>query len=289
MTRKPTGALCAAALCLAATGAQAVTLVGLTSANELVHLNTAALGGEARTAITGLAAGERLVGIDTRPRNGLLYGVSTQNRLYTLDEASGAASLVAALGSNIVMPGLGYGIDFNPVADAGTGASLRFTSSAGHNYAINANTGAVTVATALAGSFSGVSYSNSRPLQAGAPASTALYYIDSSTDTLSRATAAFNNPTLTAVGALGVDVLKANGFEVLANGQAFAALNVDDGSLDTGLYSIDLMSGAAQLVGRYNGTLAGLTVSAVPEPASTALLLAGLLGVAGVLRRRRAG
>lgn len=286
MTLKPLGALCAA-LCLGAPGAQAITLVGLTSADELVRINPAAVGGEARTAITGLAAGERLVGIDTRPRNGLLYGVSTQNRLYTLDETTGAASLVATLNTAIVIPGLGYGIDFNPVADAGSGASLRFTSSAGQNYAINANTGAVTTATPLAGSFSGVSYSNSTPMQAAAPASTALYYIDSTSDTLSVATAAFNNPTLTAVGALGVDVLKANGFEVLANGQAFAALNVDDGNLDTGLYSINLMTGAAQLVGRYNGTLAGLTVSAVPEPGTTALLLAGLLGVAAVARRRR--
>ena len=85
-----------------------------------------------------------------------------------------------------------------------------------------------------------------------------------------------------------MDVLKANGFEILANGEAYAALNVDAGtSLATGLYSINLGTGAATLVGTYNGTLSGLTVSAVPEPATYGMMGLGLLGMA-FMRRRRA-
>jgi len=96
-----------------------------------------------------------------------------------------------------------------------------------------------------------------------------------------------NSPTITTVGALGVDVLKANGFEVLANGTACAALNTDDGSsLVTGIYTINLGTGAATLVGNYNGTLSGLTVSAVPEPQTYALMLAGLLAIGSLARRR---
>jgi hypothetical protein len=121
-----------------------------------------------------------------------------------------------------------------------------------------------------------------------APGSTALYYIDSSTDMLAMASSAFNTPTITTVGSLGVDSLKANGFEILGNGQAYAALNVDDSSLATGIYSINLGTGAATLIGTYNGTLSGLTVSAVPEPGTYAMMGLGLLGLS-LLRRRRQG
>jgi len=280
-------ALCAAATALTTLSAQAVTLVGITSANEVVRFDTNPAVAESRVAITGLAAaGERLVGIDTRPSNGMIYGVSTASKLYTLDEMTGAASFVADLNNPVVSAAKGYGIDFNPVADYNGGTSLRLVSSTGDNYAINANNGGVTVATSIAAGYSGVAYSNSMVKMPPAPASTTLYYLNSGSDMLAKATTGFNNPTITQVGPLGVDVLKANGFEVLGNGMAFAALTVDDASLSTGIFSIDLMTGAATMLRPYNGTLSGLTVSAVPEPTSVALLLAGLAGVGFIARRR---
>jgi hypothetical protein len=289
MSRLALSALAGAVFALTAASAQAVTLVGLTSASEIVRFDPLAPDAGTRTAITGLADGERLVGIDTRPSNGLIYGVSTAQKIYTIDEMTGMASLVANLDVGVINASRGYGIDFNPVADYGGAASLRLVSTTGENFAVNASTGVVgNIGSNIGPGYSAVSYTNSVLLMPPAPASTALYYIDSNTDMLRMAATAFNAPVIMDVGALGVDVLKANGFEVLANGMAYAALTMDDVSLATGIFGINLATGAATMLAGYDGTLSGLTVSAVPEPGTTALLLAGLGVVALRARRRKA-
>ncbi len=280
-----------AALGAFSASAGAVNLLGITSANELSRLDTGNLAAASRVAISGLDAGDRFVGIDLRPADNKVYGITLSNRIYTVDAASGATSFVANLSAPVVDPTLGYGIDFNPSADFAGASSLRFTSSAGSNFAINPMTGVVGNAMSNIGAGNtAVAYSNAAILPTMAPASTQLYYLNSDTDTLSVALTGFNSPTITPIGPLGVDVLKANGFELLANGQAFAALNVDGGtSLVTGIYGIDLATGAATLIGDYNGTLSGLTLAPVPEPASVAMMVAGLATLGFVGRRRRRG
>lgn len=288
MTFSPLRTGLAAALSLACFVSQAATLVGLNSQNQLTRIDTANVAGAMNMDITGLAMGDRLVGIDLRPKDGMIYGVSLSNNLYTINEMTGAASFEAALSMPVIQAGLGYGIDFNPVADFNNAASLRLVSSAGSNFAINVATGVVgNSANTIAAGFSGVAYTNSMTMPTMAPASTALYYIDTASDTLAMAPGAFNMPTITTVGALGMDVLKANGFEITGNGMAYAALTMDDASLTTGIYSVNLMTGAATLMGNYNGTLSGLTVSAVPEPSTYAMMGLGLLGVGLLARRRR--
>ncbi len=277
----------ATTLALAASTAGAQALVGLTSGNQITRFDAATPGSATSVTISGLAAGDRFVGLDLRPSNNTIYGITTSNQIYTVDEFTGAATFVAALSAPLMSGNAGWGLDFNPVADFAGAASLRVVSSAGANLAVNVNTGAVgNAASNIGAGYTGAAYTNSSP--AGAPASTALYYINSDTSTLHFAASAFNAPTISTVGALGVNVVGANGFEILPNGMAFAALNLDNSSsLATGIYSISLATGAATLLGTYNGTLSGLTVSAVPEPGTYGLLGAGLGVVLLMARRRR--
>ncbi len=192
-----------------------------------------------------------------------------------------------------MQPNLGYGIDFNPNADY-NGWQLAAPGQLGwqqlrHQRRHRCRRQQRGCRHDRPG-FTAVAYTNSAVTNsalASAP-STSLYYIDSNSDSLKFAASGFNSPTITTVGALNVDVLKANGFDIAADGMGYAALNVDDGtSLATGIYSINLGNGNATLLGTYNGTLSGLTVSAVPEPQTVAMMLAGLLAVGALARRRR--
>lgn len=284
-------AAAAALATAAALPAHALTIVGLTSTNALVQFDSAApIDASMPSTITGLqAAGERILAIDLRPTTGLLYGVSSASKVYTLS-MSGAASFVGALSQPLA--GNAVGLDFNPVADLSGASSLRVISSSGQNFAFNVDTAATTVATPVAPSLSSVAYANNdRDPATG----TALYYIDTGADRLRLATTAFNNPVITDVGPLGVDATGVSGFDIAGASAGYAAFT----DADTGksmLYRIDLATGAATGLGAFGiggdaavaPPLLGLTVSAVPEPSTYALMLAGFGAVALVARRRRA-
>jgi len=118
------------------------TLYGLTTTNRIVTFTTGfSVLATNSVAVSGLAAGEQLIGIDRRPRTGELYGVGksgSAGRLYTINPATGVASFVAGLvaaptaaaprGGPVALSGTEFGFDFNPMADA-----LRITSDTGQN------------------------------------------------------------------------------------------------------------------------------------------------------------
>jgi hypothetical protein len=78
--------------------AQSATIYGVTTGNQLVRFNAASPGTLTNVgAITGLQAGEQILGIDFRPATGQLFGLGSTSRLYVIDKTTGAAAAVGAL------------------------------------------------------------------------------------------------------------------------------------------------------------------------------------------------
>lgn len=221
------------------TNAFAATLYGVNTANELVRFNSASPGTVVTVGtITGMQTGESVVGIDFRPATGELYVLGSNSRLYILNRNTAAATFVATL--SVALSGVSFGMDFNPVPDR-----LRVVSNTGQNLRINVNDG-VTIADG--------------PLNPGTPnvtaaaytnnfngaTTTTLYVIDTNSDTLFIQNPP-NNGTLVSVGPLGVNATDSNGFDIDSGENiAYAVLTVGG---STGLYTINLSSGAATLLG----------------------------------------
>jgi hypothetical protein len=252
--------------------APASVLYGLTATNQLVRFDSAAPGTIQNTAVvTGLQTGESLLGIDFRPATGQLYGLGSTGTVYTLHPLTGAATPVGAGG--LALTGTSFGFDFNPVPDR-----IRVVSDADQNLRLNPNTGG------LAGTDTNLAYATgdanagADPNVVGAAydrnysgtAATTLYGIDSNLDVLVRQGSVNGTPTspntgqLTTVGALGVNTTDQVGFDIAAGGgTAFAALQVGGVS---GLYTINLNTGVATLVGAIgSGTPAITGLAVVPD------------------------
>jgi len=239
------------------TGAPAgLTAIGLTVNNQLVTFNTARPNTILATvSITGLAAGENVLGIDFRPATGQLFALGSTSRLYTINPSNGLASAVGTAGA-FTLSGTDFGFDFNPTVDR-----LRVVSNTGQNLRLNPNDGSLTATDGTLNpgtpQVTAAAYTNSF---AGTTATT-LYDIDSGSDTLF-----IQNPpnagTLVPVGALGVNVTAANGFDIApGSNTALAALQID-GETTSKLFSIDLSTGAASLIAPIGGgtLLRGLAI-----------------------------
>jgi len=244
----------------------------LTASNRLASVNRDAPGTVRTTvAVTGLQSGENLMGIDVRPADGLLYGVGSTGRIYTIDPASGAATLKSRLMADAAdttapftaLAGTEFGVDFNPVADR-----LRVVGNTGQNLRINVDNGATTTdgdinGGATNGAITAAAYTNSF----AGTASTTLYVLDSASDTMYVQNPP-NNGTLASPIALGVDAGATNGFDIDArSNMGYAVLSV--GGVRN-LYSVNLAATAAPLtaVGALGLTedIRGIALRAVAAP-----------------------
>ena len=217
-------------------------------------------------AVSGLLPTEKLVGLDVRPADGLLYALSNQARLYTLNAATGVATFKAALAAATgddnpytALTGSQFGVDFNPVADR-----LRVVSDTGLNLRIDVTTGATITDGVVNGAAAAITASAYTNAVAGTT-STQLYGLDAAAGQVYLQDPP-NNGTLTAPMALGGSFAGANGFDIDArNNTAYAALT-SAGS--TALYTVPLTAGStATRIGTI-GTGEALTGMALIQPAT---------------------
>lgn len=239
-----------------------VRLIGLSGDNTLLVFD-AGRPAEVRTVKVGRVGGT-LLGIDFRPADGRLYGLTSANNLYALDPATGAASLV----STLTVPfdgGVRSGLDFNPQSDR-----LRLVGSNGQNLRVHPDLGASASDGALAyargdrhfgrkPAVTACAYTSS---VARAP-STRTFDIDPALDVLVLQEPP-NDGLLKTVGPLGVDFGVVGGFDILTD-----AAGRDHGFAVSGqtLYRVDLATGAAAPLGTIGGgrpPLIGLAAASGP-------------------------
>jgi hypothetical protein len=230
----------------------APVVYGLTSDGRIVSFKASTPNTlDTNVAITGLTGSERLLGFDVRPKDGLLYGLSSTGRIVTIDPATGAVTAKATLTadtsdrsspySNLI--GTGFAVDFNPVADR-----LRVISDSGQNLRINVDNGATTTDAAVNSTgVTAAAYTNS---YVGAT-STVLYDINTAGGNLVMQNPP-NDGILVNVGSLGANAVGDVAMDIAGggNGLVLAALrsSINGASL---LYRVDLATGAAVPV---NGT-----------------------------------
>ncbi|WP_354700981.1 hypothetical protein DSM112329_01275 [Paraconexibacter sp. AEG42_29] len=251
-----------------AAGASAATLTGVDTSNRLLTFSSSSPKKIAKTtAISGLTAGDRIVGLDRRPANSSLYAIGSSSTIYRVDITTGKATVVGSGPLATKLFGTGFGWDFNPTVDR-----IRLTSNFTQNLRLHPDTGAVAATDkslnyatgdANAGKVAtvvGSAYTNN---VMGAT-TTQLLNIDSTTDSLVLQDPP-NDGGLKTIGTLGAgDVTNPVAFDISAAGEAFATLKVKR-RVGTLLYRVNVTTGKATKIGRIGATgaprtLVGLTV-----------------------------
>jgi hypothetical protein len=243
----------------AASAADAATLVALTADNALVSFDSETRRAAAPVRITG--ADGRLLGIDQRPQDGKLYGVTESGQIVTLDPASGRATQVSRLNMPFESGGRAI-VDFNPAANR-----LRLMGMSGVNFRVNVENGQVVRdgqqkyqdGSPQAGTMpriTGAAYTNSVAPPAGAPAAgqpgaptTALYTIDTLLGSFNLQ-APPNDGVQQVKGMFGMAMPVAAPFDILTDAQGGNMGYVLTGGT---LHGIDLSNGRLTAMGMVSG------------------------------------
>lgn len=231
---------------VAVSAVQAETVAALVGDDQIAIVDTGAKKVEKTWKIAGISG--KVLGIDVRPADGMLYAVLDDGSVVTVDTATGKATLKAKLDSRL-NGGVMATVDFNPVADR-----LRIIGSDGMNLRANVDDGKVTRDGNL--KFAGTdSMKDKTPtVIAGAYTNavkgakeTALYDIDASGAVLKQVPP--NDGVLNTVGMLGM----------AGKGAAFDIVTAADGTNaawlmagDT-LYKVDLATGKGMAAARIEG------------------------------------
>ena len=265
------------ALLVLAAPAQASIFYAVDELDNLITFSSKAPGTTlASVAITGLS-GSAILAMDYRVRDGRIYALSDDSRLFTINRTTGAATLFDTL----ALSGSNFAFDFNP-----TNANLRIVSNNNSNYVRNFTTNALVTGTNVAygpGPLSGVdpditagayTFNDNNPTTP-----TTLFVIDSRNDVLATQNAATG--VLTRIGGLGVNVGARTSFDIVSHsGGNFGFAQGADW-----LYKVNLGTGALTRIGVTDRSLFALTAG-VPEPMTWAMLIIGF-GLVGVASRKR--
>jgi hypothetical protein len=219
--------------------------------------------------ITGLAAGQTLVGLDARPATGELFALGynptgTQAQLYSLNTTTAALTAVGApLALNLGTSTDRIGFDFNPTVDR-----IRVTSGSRANYRLNPTNGA------LAATDGQLAYATTDPNANQTPGvgasaytnsyigstATTLYNIDEPNNRL-----VIQNPpndgTLNTVATLSLNLLAVLATDLdiafntlTSNNIAYFAITQSGiAGISSGLYTINLATGTHMSVGVLGG------------------------------------
>ncbi|MFD0316265.1 DUF4394 domain-containing protein [Streptomyces flavalbus] len=220
--------------------------------------------------VVGLVGDTRLVGIDARPQNSLLYGLGEKGGVYTVRiPATPTDDVVVTKVSQlqVALYGTTFDIDFNPAADR-----LRVISDRGQNLRHNVNDHTTVTdgtlnsppATTAALGVTAAGYTNNDLVGSTA---TTLFDIDTYNDQVVIQSPP-NAGNLVATGLLGFDAGLDAGLDVFAtvtNGKttanaAFASLT-PYGATNPSLYSLNVLTGEPTLIGRFPLNITDLAIT----------------------------
>lgn len=243
-TRLLTAAAVGAAVLAAPSAASAAEqFAAVTNSNKILTFASDSPGNiDSAYPLQGLASGEKIVGLDTRPATGQLYGLGKTGRIYVIDASSGATRSVAGPISP-VPAGNTFGFNFNPTVDR-----IRITTDQRQNLRVNPDNGAVAVDTPLAYAagqgggvapqVGGVAYTNPVPTAT----TTQLFDLEAARDALT-----LQNPpnagTLTTVGnGLGQAIGGPSGFDISTTNIGWASYK-PGGQGSVSLFRVNLQAG----------------------------------------------
>jgi hypothetical protein len=233
-------------------------------------------------AITGLATNERVQAIDFRGADGQLYAIGTQSNLYRINTANGVAVKVNAAPFGTVLDGSNFGMSWNMAND-----EFRITSNARQNTGVDPFGTVSSVDGDIAYAFGDPNFglnpnvTHSAHLNGSQPT---FFSIDAGIDVL-----AFQNEltgNLQTIGSLGINIAEDGGFDISPSTSiAYAALRPNDQSVSY-LYTINLNTGAATVIGQIGGgvNIRAMAVEPIPGPSA---LLAIAIGIVALRFRRR--
>jgi len=214
--------------------------------------------------ITGITAGQTIVGMDFRPANHNLYALgynSTNNeaQVYTINTASAIASAVTATPIALTLGTVNVGFDFNPTVDR-----IRVVSNNDMNYRLEPTTGTLAATdaninyAAADANFGAnpnvgtVAYINSY----SSATTTTLYNYDEILNVITTQVPP-NNGTLNTIGSSGIVINTSDAtvdMDIYYNSAtstnlAYLAANTNTETIDR-LYSVNLSSGATTVIGK---------------------------------------